>query len=457
MRGTTLKEPGSIAMSPTVATQPGKSRTTVSRTPSTNAAAPRAASRRPSIGVVPAWRASPSNTTLNELEPMIPVTMPISTPARSSTGPCSMCSSRQSHERRRIAACREHATLGQSDPLELGDEEITTPTWGLEHLRSELARKCPAPERSDQRSLFVGEVDRFEGHREIEVRILHSADDLERAEHTEGAVVSARLSYRIEVRSEQQGLRSGRATRQDRRVVRRRVDVRLESGRPRTAEKPRARLLVSFRERRSPDPAVGCCTEGRQCVEVSTKAIQNPRAAASRRCYRGDGVRRAAPGAGRSSQSRPGGDTLPSQPCRHAVVMRDNRYGNERTVLGRVAEPERHQDRVDGCSVAQVLPPAQALALEAVRLVESNRGLVPRKDVQLELLHSRVRSPLDGLVEQRPADASPPVGLRNHDPEVSDVSTRRMQSRESESRATGRPPSSTTNTAASGCRRTARR
>ena len=92
--GTTLNEPGSVAMSPTVATHPGKSRVTISLTPSTKAAAPSAASRRASIGVVPACRASPSNTTRNELAPTIPVTMPMSIPARSSTGPCSMWSSR---------------------------------------------------------------------------------------------------------------------------------------------------------------------------------------------------------------------------------------------------------------------------------------------------------------------------------------------------------------------------
>ena len=48
-----------------------------------------------------------------------------------------------------------------------------------------------------------------------------------------------------------------------------------------------------------------------------------------------------------------------------------------------------HQDRVDVLAAAAVVPLAVALALEAEPVVERDRGLVPREDVQLELAHSR--------------------------------------------------------------------
>jgi len=114
--------------------------------------------------------------------------------------------------------------------------------------------------------------------------------------------------------------------------------------------------------------------------------------------------------------------------------MADNRARMRSVELGRIPEPERHQDRVHGCSVTQVLAAPQAFALEAIRLVEGDRRLVPWKDMELELLHSRARSPRDGLVEQCPADASPPMRARHHEPEVGDMPARRMHvSRERES------------------------
>ena len=57
------------------------------------------------------------------------------------------------------------------------------------------------------------------------------------------------------------------------------------------------------------------------------------------------------------------------------------------------AEPERHQNCVHGCSVAKVLAPAHTLAPEAKRLVQCDRRLVPREDMELELAAPRRSRP----------------------------------------------------------------
>ena len=78
-----------------------------SRTRSTNSAAVTSASSRPSIGVVPAWPAVPSNTTSPPRQPTIPVTTPSGAPrCPSSTGPCSTCTSRKRARERIVAAAR---------------------------------------------------------------------------------------------------------------------------------------------------------------------------------------------------------------------------------------------------------------------------------------------------------------------------------------------------------------
>ena len=53
--------------------------------------------------------------------------------------------------------------------------------------------------------------------------------------------------------------------------------------------------------------------------------------------------------------------------------------------LQSVEESIRHQDRVDVLAVAAVVLAAEALPLEAEALVEDDRRLVPREDVQLQL------------------------------------------------------------------------
>ena len=69
----------------------------------------------------------------------------------------------------------------------------------------------------------------------------------------------------------------------------------------------------------------------------------------------------------------------------------------------------------------------QPFALEAERLVERERRLVPGKDVQLELAHARLARPGDRLLEQGAADPAPAVAGGDHQPEVGDVAARRMR------------------------------
>ena len=66
----------------------------MSSTASAVAAAASPASRRMSIGVVPACAAWPPNAKRWRSTPAVPVTAATAIPSRSSTGPCSMCSSR---------------------------------------------------------------------------------------------------------------------------------------------------------------------------------------------------------------------------------------------------------------------------------------------------------------------------------------------------------------------------
>src|SRR3954447_24935575 len=95
--GITLTAPPGTPMRPTVATRPGSSRAICSAA-STNSAAAASASWRSPIGVVPACPATPSKYSVAWLWPAIAVTTPSGTPAASSTGPCSMWTSK--HARR---------------------------------------------------------------------------------------------------------------------------------------------------------------------------------------------------------------------------------------------------------------------------------------------------------------------------------------------------------------------
>ncbi len=65
----------------------------------------------------------------------------------------------------------------------------------------------------------------------------------------------------------------------------------------------------------------------------------------------------------------------------------------ERPVPRQSSDEVGHQHGVDELAPALVVPLAVALALEAEGFVQPERGLVPGKDVELELAHLRLARP----------------------------------------------------------------
>ena len=121
-------------------------------------------------------------------------------------------------------------------------------------------------------------------------------------------------------------------------------------------------------------------------------------------------------------------------------------------------EVVRHEERVDVGAVTPVVTAAMSLALEPEALVQPNRRLVPREDVELELADARAARPGD----RRRRAAAVPIPRRrwlggDDQAEIGDVRARRVRVACDRSRPTIRSPSTATNTAASGWRRTARR
>ncbi len=86
--------PGLQTTPPEVQTAPLPARRAMSRISSSSFAAPARASRRWSIGVEPAWAAWPCQVISERSTPNVPITAPSGRSIDSSTGPCSMCSSR---------------------------------------------------------------------------------------------------------------------------------------------------------------------------------------------------------------------------------------------------------------------------------------------------------------------------------------------------------------------------
>ena len=86
--------PGFVTTPPIVQTAPSPVRFAISRISSSSFAAPASASRRLSIGVDPACAACPRYVTWWRSTPKVPSTTPSGSCIDSSTGPCSMCSSR---------------------------------------------------------------------------------------------------------------------------------------------------------------------------------------------------------------------------------------------------------------------------------------------------------------------------------------------------------------------------
>src|SRR3954447_25446474 len=103
---------------------------------------------------------------------------------------------------------------------------------------------------------------------------------------------------------------------------------------------------------------------------------------------------------------------------------------------GDISDLQRHQDRVDELPVAEVVRLAEALALEAERLVERDRRRVPREHVKLELCDTDVARPRDRLLEERPPEALPSVRRGDHEPRSATCLLDGCVSRASERRPT---------------------
>src|SRR5919201_3046830 len=115
----------------------------------------------------------------------------------------------------------------------------------------------------------------------------------------------------------------------------------------------------------------------------------------------------------------------PSAPAR-AFRARRPTPGRARASPRSRSQHEGHDDRVHVLACAAVVGAAVALALEAVALVQADRRLVVREDVELELLHAALAGPLDGGVEQRAPDPAAAVRRGHHQAEVGDVVARRV-------------------------------
>ena len=91
----TLREFGLTRITPTVERPSGALSSASWSIAVTSLAAPTRASRRRSIGVVPAWDSMPVTDTSNQLMPCTPCTIPMVFSSASRIGPCSIWASKK--------------------------------------------------------------------------------------------------------------------------------------------------------------------------------------------------------------------------------------------------------------------------------------------------------------------------------------------------------------------------
>ncbi|MNT16936.1 hypothetical protein D3C72_1520630 [compost metagenome] len=140
--GTTLVAPLGTLNWPTVPTRPGLPPQRFSMYRPISAPA-MAASRRMSIGTVPAWPARPSSSTIKRVAPEIAVTTPTGRPSFSSTGPCSICTSMKAATL--LRSCLAAGRLAASKPASRITSRMVLPLSST--LSSTLLSKVPAMAR----------------------------------------------------------------------------------------------------------------------------------------------------------------------------------------------------------------------------------------------------------------------------------------------------------------------
>ena len=170
-------------------------------------AAPASASRRLSIGVEPACAAWPRQVKRERSTPNVPSTTPSGRSSDSSTGPCSMCSSRYARRVLELRARVERAVeldavlaqrVGQRDAVAV----VQLPQLVLVAHRAGGGRR--AEERAaEARALLVGPVDEPHRHRRLALRG-DPPQHLDAGEHVQAAVEPAAVRHRVHVPADQQ-------------------------------------------------------------------------------------------------------------------------------------------------------------------------------------------------------------------------------------------------------------
>ena len=203
----TLVPPGTGTIRPIVAralTPPaGSSRSAaMSLAASTAADAATTGSRRPAIGVAPAWLPSPVNVSRHRPCARIADATATGAPRSASARPCSTCSSTK-------AAERGQALVVPADPGRVnpggggGAGERHPGRVGARRDRSRVDRAGHQlrPEAGDAEpgSLLLGERDHRDGPGRGEAARLEPGDGGERRRHAEGAVERAAAGHRVEV------------------------------------------------------------------------------------------------------------------------------------------------------------------------------------------------------------------------------------------------------------------
>ena len=217
---------------------------------------------------------------------------------------------------------------------------------------------------------------------------------------------------------------------------------------------------VRLGERRPRDPSVGRCADLRQSIEVGAHAV-----GVDAERHRGDATAVAEPSRGRvhartvdpADPSRHETDSVTAHRRCHAVVMRDNEC--------RRATVRRGPSRCNAIRIASTGTPSRRYwprrrpsRSKPNDSYSAIAGSFHGNTWSSSLLTPTASAHVDRLSEQRAADTAPAVARGDHQAEIGDMAARRVDvAGEREPRRRSCPPSSATKTAASGCRRTARR
>ena len=231
--GTMLLAPGRTLTAPTVPTVlPVALASAAASTANAISAAPRNASRRSPIGVVPAWAAVPVTVRRRSCGAAIALTIPRREPRCSSTAPCSMWSStkRSAYPSGRRASWIRSGSiesalhgLRERDPLPVGQ----APGEVGAHVADERPG-AEAPGREAR--LLGGDGDDLDRAARRGARAAQAIDGLDRGEHAVDAVERTGVERGVEVGADEQAGPAGAAALETTEGVPGRVATRAEAG-----------------------------------------------------------------------------------------------------------------------------------------------------------------------------------------------------------------------------------